>query len=414
MLKLRSLPKLLLLIVFVMALVAVLLSKASVTAQTSPAQPTANLVAAKPARTEIRGVWITNVDSEVLFNRDRLNSAVDELAKLNFNTLYPTVWNWGYTQYPSAVAKAATGANVDPRPIGLDDRDPLAELVATGHKRGLAVIPWFEFGFMVPADSALALRHPDWLTRRANGKQVWQEGIWARVWLNPFKPEVQQFIQALVLELVDNYDIDGIQMDDHFGLQYEFGYDDFTVALYRQEHQGKSPPIDAKDPAWIQWRANKITQFTKQLFKAVKSRKENVLFTLSPNNYSFSLNHSLQDWHTWQQDGLIEELILQVYRESLTSFKGELATPEFQAARRRIPTAVGILTGLKEDGVPIARIREQVTTARQQGFPGVSFFFYETLWNLTQEPSNDRKAVFRSLFPTPIQRPNLKQGWTPG
>lgn len=364
-------------------------------------------------RSEIRGVWLTNVDSRVLFDRATLQTAVQQLAQLNFNTLYPVVWNWGYTTYPSPVAKQVVGAAVDPRPIGLEQRDSLAELIQQGHQRGMAVIPWFEFGFMTPEDSALAIRHPDWLTQRRDGTQTWQEGIYPRVWLNPFKPEVQQFLQSLILELVTQYDIDGIQFDDHFGLPFEFGYDDFTVQLYQQEHQGKAPPSNPKDPEWMRWRANKITGFLSQVFQAIKARKNEVLVTLSPNNYDFSYNHSLQDWRTWEQQGLVEELVLQVYRNSLDAFVAELKAPEFQAARRHIPTGVGVLTGLKSRSVPIKQIREQVQAVRNQGFPGVSFFFYETLWNLSAESPDNRKAGFQALFPTAIARPNIFRGWTP-
>ena len=58
---------------------------------------------------QIRGIWLTNVDSEILFKADELQRDIDQLAQFNFNTLYPTVWNWGYTLYPSAVAQKATG-----------------------------------------------------------------------------------------------------------------------------------------------------------------------------------------------------------------------------------------------------------------------------------------------------------------
>ncbi len=376
-----------------------------------PTQPTSQPATAP--RTEIRGVWITNVDSAVLFDSAVLKDAVQQLAQLNFNTLYPVVWNWGYTTYPSAVAKQAIGASTDPRPIGLDGRNALAELVQQGHQHGIAVIPWFEFGFMAPEDSALAIRHADWLTQKQDGTTVWQEGIYPRVWLNPFKPEVQQFIQDLILELVSNYDIDGIQLDDHFGLPYEFGYDDYTVQLYQRENQGKSPPTNPKDPGWVRWRADKITRFTAQLFQAIKARKNDVLLTLSPNNDDFSYNNSLQDWTTWQQQGLIEELVLQVYGDDLRTFTAQLNTPAIQTARRHIPTGVGILTGLRNRPVPMQRIREQIQAVRQQGFAGVSFFFYETLWHLAAEPERDRKAVLQSLFSSPVPRPNVIQGWTP-
>jgi len=33
-----------------------------------------------------------------------------------------------------------------------------------------------------------------------------------------FRPEVQQFIQDLIIEIVSKYDIDGIQFDDHLAL----------------------------------------------------------------------------------------------------------------------------------------------------------------------------------------------------
>ncbi len=96
---------------------------------------------------EIRGVWLTNIDSDVLFERQKLSDAIDTLSRLNFNTLYPTVWNWGHTLYPSEVAKNAIGHSLDPTE-GLQGRDILAETVERGHSKGMAVIPWFEFGFM--------------------------------------------------------------------------------------------------------------------------------------------------------------------------------------------------------------------------------------------------------------------------
>lgn len=374
------------------------------------AQPASRPIA---PRQEIRGVWLTNVDSAVLFTPTVLKEAVQQLAQLHFNTLYPAVWNWGYTTYPSAVAKQAIGAAVDPRPLGLEGRDALAELVQQAHQQGIAVLPWFEFGFMAPEDSALAIRHPDWLTQQQDGTQVWQEGIYPRVWLNPFKPEVQQFVQTLILELVNQYDIDGIQLDDHFGLPYQFGYDAYTVQLYKREHQGKAPPANPKDPAWMRWRADKITGFTTQLFRAIKARKNHVLLTLSPNSYDFSYSNSLQDWQTWRQQGLIEELVLQVYGSDLKAFTAQLQAPTLQAARRHIPTAIGILTGLKKLSVPMQQVRDQVQAVRNQGFAGVSFFFYETLWHLVAEPEADRKAALQSLFPSSATRPNVMEGWLP-
>lgn len=54
---------------------------------------------------EIRGVWITNVGSGVLFAPWGIHRALEQLAALHFNTVYPVIWNGGHTFYPSNAAK---------------------------------------------------------------------------------------------------------------------------------------------------------------------------------------------------------------------------------------------------------------------------------------------------------------------
>jgi uncharacterized lipoprotein YddW (UPF0748 family) len=356
------------------------------------------------ARSEIRGVWLTNIDSEVLFNRKTLADAVRDLADLKFNTLYPTVWNWGYTLYRSPVAEKVTGRAIDPHE-SLQKRDMLREILQLGHRKNLTVIPWFEFGFMAPADSELARRHPTWLTRRQDNSTVWWEGkVHQRVWLNPLHPQVQEFITALVSEMMSRYDADGIQFDDHFGYPADFGYDEYTSALYQQEHAGQSPPTDYQDRQWIQWRADKIASYFLELRKTIKARNPKAILSLSPNPQTFSLESYLLDWHQLQQKGAIDELVVQVYRTDMAAFENELSQSELQQARQVIPVAIGILAGLKGRPIPMSAIASQVQKARVENFGGVSFFFYESLWNLTDESPRERRSGFRQLF---LSRPGL-------
>ncbi|MEM7556955.1 MAG: family 10 glycosylhydrolase [Cyanobacteria bacterium P01_A01_bin.84] len=365
-----------------------------------------------PVNTELRGVWLTNIDSNVLFSKRVLNNALNKLKNLNFNVVYPTIWNWGYTLYPSQVARKVIGSSVDPTP-GLRRRDMLKEAVELGHKKNLLVIPWFEFGFMAPADSLLAKRHPQWLTSRRDGNKVWMEGVHKRVWLSPFRPDVQEFIKDLVVEVVKNYDVDGIQVDDHFGLPSELGYDDYTVALYKQEHGGKAPPRDNKNPEWVKWRADKITDFMKELFFAIKDVKKDCIVSVSPNPQRFSYEYFLADWQKWERMGLVEELIIQLYRNDMNVFTSEMERPEVQAARTHIPVSIGILSGLKRKYVPVKQIQQQVQAVRDRDFAGVSFFFYETLWNLTKERPKFRQRGLRKVFSQPAKFPNLLAGWKP-
>ena len=150
-------------------------------------------------RQEIRGVWVSTNDFNVMKTRSGLKDAVNQLRRLNFNTIYPVVWNSGYTKFPSYTAKRA---GIPFFFKGTDGQDVLADLISQSHRQGLLVLPWFEFGFMTPETSELALNHPEWLTQKRNGTRTSNSAAGEVAWLNPFHPQVQQFIQNLVLEVV--------------------------------------------------------------------------------------------------------------------------------------------------------------------------------------------------------------------
>ena len=352
---------------------------------------------------EIRGVWITTNDTAVVRDHRNLKDATKQLRTLNFNTIYPVVYNSGYALYPSNTAQKE-GFQPFVRK-GLQGQDILADIVQQGHDNRLLVIPWFEFGFMAPPSSELANQHPGWLTQKRDGTKTWVGAAGEVVWLNPFRPEVQQLITNLVLEVVSQYDVDGIQFDDHMSLPYEFGYDSYTKALYKKETK-KEAPSNPRDPSWVKWRADKLTAYMTQLNKAVKARKPNAVFSVSPNPYDYAYRASLQDWLTWVRKDIVDELIVQVYRNDLYSFDKQLVQPPIQEARQKIPTGVGILTGLRNKPVQMNFIQSKVQRARARKL-GVSFFFYESLWNKAPEPEMYRKSKLKALFYRPAPRTAL-------
>jgi len=350
-------------------------------------------------RQEIRGVWLTTNDFDILKNRAKVQNAMSQLRRLNFNTIYPVVWNSGYTSYPSAVAKKIGIPFFD---RGSEGQDIITDVIAQAHRQGLLAIPWFEFGFMAPPTSELALNRPNWLTQKRDGSETSISVAGEVVWLNPFLPEVQQFITNLVLEIVTQYDVDGIQFDDHMSLPNEFGYDKYTVALYTKETKN-NPPTNFQDEAWVRWRADKITVFMIQLNQAVKARKPNAIFSVSPNYYDFAYKLHLQDWLGWVRLNIVDELIMQVYRQDLSSFIGNITRPEIQETQKIIPTGIGIMAGLRNRRVPIGQIQSQVRAAQQRGL-GISFFYYESLWDYAPESVSDRQSAFQALFPSPAPR----------
>lgn len=366
--------------------------------------------------TEIRGVWLTNAASGVFFVPWGIDRAVNQLSALNFNTIYPVVWNRGHTFYKSNVAQVVTGSQTQPM-LNLihGGQDVLAKLVQLAKPKGLSVIPWFEYGFMTPINSEIVRRYPDWLTKGQQGinsiketppEEVDNGSIHQQAWLNPLHPEVQKFILNLIVEVVTNYDVDGIQLDDHFGMPVQFGYDAFTIDLYRQEHQDKSPPTNPFNSEWMRWRANKITDFMAEIYQAVKQVKPNAKISLSPNSHGFAYKYYLQDWDSWVKKGLVDELIVQVYRNDPKSFIANLEQPAVKFARTQIPVGIGILTGTVRNPVEMTQIREQVQIVRDRSFVGISFFYWESLWGyITPESPRQRRRAFLDMFAQKAIRP---------
>ncbi|RUT01331.1 hypothetical protein DSM106972_068820 [Dulcicalothrix desertica PCC 7102] len=159
--------------------------------------PTVNL--SKSISSEIRGIWITNFGVALNYYTTRLDEAVANIAKHSLNTVYPAVWNRGYTLHPSNVAKKVSGFKqyyLTSLPL-LPFQDALSALIEQTRRQHLRVIPWFEYGLMVPKNHPITRRHPEWLTTTASGSKVSKESNENMSWLNPCHPEVQEFLTGL-------------------------------------------------------------------------------------------------------------------------------------------------------------------------------------------------------------------------
>jgi uncharacterized lipoprotein YddW (UPF0748 family) len=343
----------------------------------------------------IKAVWLTNVDSQVLGSRANLVAGLNRLHQLGFNTIYPCVWQRGFTLYPSPIAQDWTGEAVLPNSAFVG-RDLLAEIIDIATPLQLRVIPWFEYGLMVPPQSTIASQFPELIAIDRRGSQ--QRIISAsgkpdpNLWLNPCLPQVQDLMVDLITDLVRRYPVAGIQLDDHFGWPKELGFDRLTQDLFRQQ-RGKIAPADRADPIWSDWGCSVMTALLDRIARSVKSTRHNCIISVSPNPLDFSRRNYLADWQTWHQRGIIDELVLQVYRDNLFAFNTELNKPEVTAIRQQIPTAIGILTGLKGKSIDERLIKQQIQATIDRGFAGVGYFFYQTVFDSQLAPV----AIARSL-----------------
>jgi uncharacterized lipoprotein YddW (UPF0748 family) len=356
----------------------------------APAEPGGSSQRLGPAK-PLLGVWLTVNDMGTLRDQPKLQEAIQQLGRLGFTTLYPVVWNSGIAYYLSAVTRERQLQDFNVR--GLQGQDPLSELIPLARARGMRVVPWFEFGFMAPPSSNLAKRHPNWLTQQRDGGITSLSAAGEVVWLNPFRPEVQQLLTELALEVVTLYDVDGVQFDDHFSLPNTFGYDPYTRALYLRE-TGRSVPANPQDPAWVRWRANKLTAFLRRLRGALKARKPSLILSLSPNYADFAYKLQLQDWRTWVKEGLVDEVVVQIYRPDLESFTAELRRPEFE--EKKLPMAVALMAGQRMRPTAMPLLQGKVQAARERGL-GVAFFHYAPLWEATADPAGRLRELEKVL-----------------
>ncbi|WP_026735420.1 glycoside hydrolase family 10 protein [Fischerella sp. PCC 9605] len=327
---------------------------------------------------ETRGVWLTTTDSQVLYSQQAIAEAMDFLSETGFNVVFPVIWGRGATLYPSQVMQQTFGFEIDPLFVG---RDPLGEIVAEAHRVGLKVIPWFEYGFASSYKrngGLLLAKKPQWAARDRNGNLLEKNGF---EWLNSLDPEVQNFMLNLILEVVQNYEIAGIQGDDRLpALPSEGGYDQGTVERYRQQF-GENPPQNPKNPQWLQWRADILTEFLARLYQSVKAVNPNLMVSMAPNLPDWGYQEYLQDSRTWLKRGLVDMFHPQIYRRNFLNYKSELnKILNEQLFRGIVPKlAPGILMKIGSYRIAPEDLLQAIEYNRACGISGEVFFFYEGL-----------------------------------
>ncbi|MBD1935997.1 family 10 glycosylhydrolase [Microcoleus sp. FACHB-68] len=346
---------------------------------------------------EIRGVWLTNTDSKVLRSKKNIAEAMKFLAETGFNMVFPVVWNKAQTLYPSQVMGETFGVEIDPLYQG---RDPLAELIEEASRYNLAVIPWFEYGFASSYNLGgghLLAKKPEWAARDYAGNLLKKNNF---EWMNALDPQVQDFMLSLVLEVVKNYEISGIHGDDRLpAFPCEGGYDPGTIERYYQTfHQ--NPPQNPKDPQWVQWRADILTNFLARLYQEVKAIKPDILVSMAPNIYKWCLNEYLQDSKAWLEQELADLIHPQVYRRDFYSYKDiidRLLREQFTVDQLS-KVSPGILIKVGSYRITPEYLVQAINYNRSVGIKGEILFFYEGL-------REDNDALAKALREGPYAKP---------
>ena len=186
--------------------------------------------AAQTAQDNMRGVWVAsvaNIDypSSAGMTAQALaaeaDTMLDNIAAMDLNTVFLQVRPSADALYRSGLfpqsryVSGTCGASPD------GDFDVLAYWVEGAHKRGLQLHAWInpyritrngrEELDALP-ESSPARQHPEWV--------VEYDGNY---YFNPGLPAVQQLVMDGAAEIVRNYDVDGIHLDDYFYPREKFG-----------------------------------------------------------------------------------------------------------------------------------------------------------------------------------------------
>lgn len=343
---------------------------------------------ASPA-SPIRGVWIANLPhGQALASPENIRQTLAFLQEIGFNTIFPVVWNRGYTLFPSDVLLDRGFQEIDPY---FDEKnfDPLTIITECAKEFALEVIPWFEYGFAashLETGGQLLTAYPAWAAIDSRGNRVKHGGL---VWMNALDREVQDFLLELVLEVAKKYDIDGIQGCDRFpALPVEGGYNPEVIARYRRETNPRTIPASG-DSRWVRWRSDRLTDFLERLYREVKAIDPKLIVSLSPAVYPFCLNHLLQDPKAWIDREIVDYLHPQIYRDSFSAYQAEARKQKnFFPRNDTVKIAPGVAFTANGIDLDTGDIEKILDCNRRLGFDGEVFFHYEGL-----RKNSDRLAI---------------------
>jgi uncharacterized lipoprotein YddW (UPF0748 family) len=361
------------------------------------------------APVEMRGVWLTNVDSDIFDSRNNIEDALAFLDAHNFNTVFPVVWHNGYTLYPSGTMDDHFDRPDHP---DYDGRDLLQEVIDAAAPYDIAVVPWFEFGFSSDNEpdgpGHILQARPEWAARDSSGDILRKNGF---RWMNAYHPEVQNFVAGLVLEVAGSYDVDGVQGDDRLPAQpVEGGYAPYTRNLYAQQHDGQEPPSDVRDAQWMRWRASQLNVFAERLYTDVKAVDSTLWVSWSPSVYPWSYEEYLQDWPSWITGGYADLVHAQVYRRDIDQYKETLESlhPDSVGVPREFKEFMspGLLVKAGPYVIDEEQLLDVININRSRGYAGEVHFFYEGL-----RENNDRLAsrLIDTVYADTARSPLLAQ-----
>ena len=233
---------------------------------------------------EFRATWLTTAwgndwpktkvtsDATRKQQQDSLIAIFDRLQAGNMNAVCLQVRGRSDAFYQSSyepwAAELAGARGTNP------GYDPLAFAIEEAHKRGLELHAWVN-PFRVTSAGTLDAND---LVKKNAGQWIIQynNGSFTGEIIDPGYPEAREYVLNVLMEIINNYDIDGIVMDDYF---YPYGGTTTEDATSKALHKPANVVDVNKDGRTDDdWRRSNVDVFLEELYNQIQATKPWVRF----------------------------------------------------------------------------------------------------------------------------------------
>lgn len=364
-------------------------------------------------RSEARALWVTRWQYESPRDVKRI---MRRAADAHLNVVYFQVRGQGDAYYASHYepwAESLAGR------LGRRPRwDPLAVAVSAAHANGIKLHAWMNAYSMWQGDRPPPRTRPlHWYHKRgwrvASRYRV--RGRWRYhtqrlgedeyLWASPGNPGVRDHIVRVAVDLVSNYNVDGLHLDRlrYPGPQYSWDAGSraaYAVAnrAYRKAHHGRRLSRAA-------WQRRRIDDLVGRINRGVKAVNPRVQLTVAAwgiytNRWGWprvsdGLVDYYQDSQRWARRGIVDALAPMTYWDIQHVPKWGVLVRDFVRHQGRAFIWPGIAAYSYTDRW--SEVGRQVRLSRRLGARGVSFYDYESL--------RGRWGSIRQLFPVRVDPP---------
>ena len=358
---------------------------------------------------EVRALWVVRT---TLTSPEKIRAMAQAAKENGFNTLIVQVRGRGDAYYRS---------RMEPRAIELKDQppdfDPLAVTLTEARQRGLKVHAWVNTSLLANLDALpsdpkhVYNEHPEWLAvPRAVAADLFHMSPrdptyrsriveWSKanrselegVYTGPANPKVREHILRIWMDLLKNYDVDGLHFDYVRLASPDFDYSRTSLQNFQKwlkpklceadwlklKPQMKQNPLAAAEAYphhFADFQREQITLLVQRIYAAVKQRKPQVtvsaaVFANNENAYT----RRFQDWRHWLELGILDVVCPMAYSPDTATFQKqiEVAAGTAHAAGRRVWAGIGAYR------IPVESTVEKINVARSLKADGVILFSYD-------------------------------------